>query len=83
VPSVTSNLYHQNLDFIVRSVERQNPLPFLVDEQLPMLRILTDRDSKYCGCAEAHVINCIRRLMILSATKTKARDTTGGIAVIY
>jgi hypothetical protein len=29
-------------------------LPFFAEEQLPMLRILTDRGAEYCGRAETH-----------------------------
>lgn len=55
-------------------------LPFFESQELPMLRILTDRGTEYCGKAEQHDYQLYLALNDIEHTKTKARSPqTNGI----
>ena len=55
-------------------------LPFYEQHQLPLLRILTDRGTEYCGKAEAHDYQLYLAINDIEHTKTKARSPqTNGI----
>jgi transposase InsO family protein len=55
-------------------------LPFFEQHELPMLRILTDRGTEYCGKAEHHDYQLYLALNDVEHTKTKARHPqTNGI----
>ena len=55
-------------------------LPFFESQDLPMLRILTDRGTEYCGKAEQHDYQLYLALNDIEHTKTKARSPqTNGI----
>ena len=55
-------------------------LPFYEKHQLPLLRILTDRGTEYCGKAETHDYQLYLAINDIEHTKTKARSPqTNGI----
>ncbi len=55
-------------------------LPFFEEQALPMLRILTDRGTEYCGKVESHDYQLYRALNDIEHTKTKAQSPkTNGI----
>jgi len=55
-------------------------LPFFEDHGLPMLRILTDRGTEYCGKAERHDYELYLAVNDIEHTKTKTRSPqTNGI----
>lgn len=55
-------------------------LPFFEEQQLPLLRILTDRGTEYCGKAESHDYQLYLAINDIDHTKTKARSPqTNGI----
>jgi len=55
-------------------------LPFYVSESLPVLRILTDRGTEYCGKAETHDYQLYMAINDIEHTKTKVRHPqTNGI----
>lgn len=55
-------------------------LPFFENHQLPLLRILTDRGTEYCGRAESHDYQLYLAINDIDHTKTKARSPqTNGI----
>ena len=55
-------------------------LPFYEQHQLPLLRILTDRGTEYCGKAETHDYQLYLALNDIEHTKTKAKSPqTNGI----
>lgn len=55
-------------------------LPFFEQHDLPMLRILTDRGTEYCGKAEQHDYQLYLALNDIEHTKTKAHSPqTNGI----
>ena len=55
-------------------------LPFYVSQELPVLRILTDRGNEYCGKAEQHDYQLYLAINEIEHTKTKVRHPqTNGI----
>lgn len=55
-------------------------LPFFVDHELPMLRMLTDRGTEYCGKVETHDYQLYLAVNDIDHTKTKAMSPqTNGI----
>lgn len=55
-------------------------LPLLEEHELPLLRILTDRGTEYCGKAENHDYQLYLALNDIEHTKTKVRSPqTNGI----
>tara|TARA_R110001583_G_scaffold111611_1_gene260724 strand:+ start:3952 stop:4575 length:624 start_codon:yes stop_codon:yes gene_type:complete len=55
-------------------------LPFYAEHKLPVLRILTDRGTEYCGKVEQHDYQLYLALNEIEHTKTKARHPqTNGI----
>jgi transposase InsO family protein len=55
-------------------------LPFYAEHGLPMLRILTDRGTEYCGRAERHDYELYLAVNDIEHTKTKAQSPqTNGI----
>ena len=55
-------------------------LPFFESQELPMLRVLTDRGTEYCGKAETHDYQLCLAVNDINHSKTKARSPqTNGI----
>lgn len=55
-------------------------LPFYADQELPVLRVLTDRGTEYCGKADSHDYQLYLAINDIEHTKTKARHPqTNGI----
>jgi transposase InsO family protein len=55
-------------------------LPFFEEQQLPLLRILTDRGTEFCGKAEYHEYELYLQIEGIEHSKTKARSPqTNGI----
>ena len=55
-------------------------VPFYESQEIPVLRILTDRGTEYCGAPETHEYQLITALLDIDHTKTKARSPqTNGI----
>ncbi len=55
-------------------------LPFYMAEELPVLRILTDRGTEYCGKADRHDFQLYIAINEIEHTKTRARHPqTNGI----
>ncbi len=55
-------------------------LPFFAEQEIPLLRILTDRGTEYCGRMEHHDYQLYLAINDIDHTKTKARSPqTNGI----
>ncbi|GGG47491.1 hypothetical protein GCM10011403_00710 [Pseudohongiella nitratireducens] len=55
-------------------------LPFYAEQELPVLRILTDRGTEYCGKADSHDYQLYMAINDIEHTRTKARHPqTNGI----
>jgi len=75
-----AKLYTTKTPITSADVLNDKVLPFFEDHQLPMLRILTDRGTEYCGKAEQHDYQLYLAINNIDHTKTKARSPqTNGI----
>lgn len=75
-----ANLYTNKTPITSADVLNDRVLPFFGGHDLPMLRILTDRGTEYCGKAEQHDYQLYLALNDIEHTKTKARSPqTNGI----
>jgi transposase InsO family protein len=55
-------------------------LPFFDDQGIPVLRVLTDRGTEYCGAPDKHPYELYLQLNDIEHTKTKAKSPqTNGI----
>jgi transposase InsO family protein len=49
-------------------------LPFFEEEQIPVLRVLTDRGTEFCGAPDKHPCELYLELNDIERTKTKAKS---------
>ncbi len=75
-----AKLYTTKTPITAADLLNDKVLPFFADQQLPMLRILTDRGTEYCGRAETHDYQLYLAINDIEHTKTKVRSPqTNGI----
>lgn len=75
-----AKLYTTKTPITAADLLNDRVLPFFASEQLPMLRILTDRGTEYCGRVEQHDYQLYLALNDIDHTKTKAMSPqTNGI----
>lgn len=75
-----AKLYTTKTPITAADMLNDKVLPFFDEQQLPMLRILTDRGTEYCGKAEQHNYELYLVVNNIEHTKTKARSPqTNGI----
>lgn len=75
-----AKLYTTKTPITAADILNDKVLPFFEGHELPMLRILTDRGTEYCGKAEQHDYELYLALNDIEHTKTKARHPqTNGI----
>lgn len=75
-----AKLYTTKTPITAADVLNDRVLPFFEQHSLPMLRILTDRGTEYCGKAEQHDYQLYLALNDIEHTKTKVRSPqTNGI----
>lgn len=75
-----AKLYTMKTPITAADLLNDRVLPLFEEERLPMLRILTDRGTEYCGKAESHDFQLYLALNNIEHTKTKARSPqTNGI----
>ena len=73
-------LYQTKTPITAADLLNDRVLPFYMDEALPVLRILTDRGTEYCGKAESHDYQLYLAINEIEHTRTKARHPqTNGI----
>ena len=73
-------LYQTKTPITAADLLNDRVLPFYMDESLPVLRILTDRGTEYCGKAESHDYQLYLAINEIEHTRTKARHPqTNGI----
>src|SRR5215468_395028 len=73
-------LYDRKNALIAADMLNDRVLPFFEEQGVPMLRILTDRGSEYCGNRETHEYALYLDLENIEHTRTKARSPqTNGI----
>ena len=75
-----AKLYTTKTPITAADILNDRVLPFFESQSLPMLRILTDRGTEYCGKAEHHDYQLYLALNDIEHTKTKAQSPqTNGI----
>jgi len=75
-----AKLYRTKTAITAADLLNDRVLPFFEGHELPMLRLLTDRGTEYCGKAEQHDYQLYLALNDIEHTKTKARSPqTNGI----
>lgn len=75
-----AKLYTTKTPITAADMLNDKVLPFFDQQSLPMLRILTDRGTEYCGKAEQHDFQLYLALNDIEHTKTKANSPqTNGI----
>ncbi len=75
-----AKLYSTKTPITAADLLNDKVLPFLIDNELPLLRILTDRGTEYCGKVEHHDFQLYLAVNDIEHTKTKARSPqTNGI----
>jgi transposase InsO family protein len=77
---VHCKLYTTKTPITAADVLNDRVLPFYTNQNLPMLRILTDRGTEYCGKVEQHDYQLYLAINDIDHTKTKAMSPqTNGI----
>ncbi|MDO6536942.1 IS481 family transposase [Alteromonas stellipolaris] len=75
-----AKLYTTKTPITSADILNDRVLPFFEAQELPMLRILTDRGTEYCGKIEQHDYQLYLAINDIDHTKTKARHPqTNGI----
>lgn len=75
-----AKLYTTKTPITAADLLNDRVLPFFEHHELPMLRILTDRGTEYCGKAEQHDYQLYLALNDIDHTKTKVKSPqTNGI----
>jgi len=75
-----AKLYKTKTPITAADLLNDRVLPFFEAQKLPMLRILTDRGTEYCGKQETHDYQLYLAVNDIDHTKTKARSPqTNGI----
>lgn len=75
-----AKLYTTKTPITAADMLNDKVLPFMEEHDLPVLRILTDRGTEYCGRAERHDYQLFLAINEIEHTKTKARHPqTNGI----
>lgn len=75
-----AKLYTTKTPITAADLLNDRVLPFFENHNLPMLRVLTDRGTEYCGKAETHDYQLYLAINDIEHTKTKARTPqTNGI----
>lgn len=75
-----AKLYTTKTPITAADLLNDRVLPFYEEHQLPLLRILTDRGTEYCGKTETHDYQLYLAINDIDHTKTKAKSPqTNGI----
>jgi hypothetical protein len=73
-------LYDRKNALVAADTLNDRVLPFFEEQGIPLLRVLTDRGSEYCGSIEHHEYQLYLALEDIDHSKTKARHPqTNGI----
>jgi len=75
-----AKLYDRRHALVAAEILNDRVVPFFEDHQIPLLRILTDRGTEYCGAREHHEYQLYLALEDIDHSRTKARHPqTNGI----
>jgi transposase InsO family protein len=77
---VFMKLYDRKTAIVAADLLNDRVLPFYEEHELPLLRILTDRGTEYCGAREHHEYELYLTIEDIDHSKTKAKSPqTNGI----
>jgi transposase InsO family protein len=75
-----AKVYDRKNALVAADMLNDKVLPFFEEHQIPLLRVLTDRGTEYCGAREHHEYELYLALEDIDHTRTKARHPqTNGI----
>jgi transposase InsO family protein len=75
-----AQLYTEKTAITAAHALNETVLPWFEEQGVPMLRILTDRGTEYCGLVESHAFQLYLAIENIDHSKTKARHPqTNGI----
>lgn len=75
-----AKLYDRKHALVAADILNDKVLPFYEEQQIRLLRVLTDRGTEYCGAREHHEYELYLALEDIDHSKTKARSPqTNGI----
>lgn len=75
-----AKLYTTKTPITAADILNDKVLPYFIEQKLPMLRILTDRGTEYCGNVERHDYQLYLAINDIDHTKTKVKSPqTNGI----
>lgn len=75
-----AKLYTSKVPVTAADILNDQVLPFFEAEEVPILRMLTDRGTEFCGRADSHAYELFLELNEIEHTRTKARSPqTNGI----
>ena len=75
-----AKLYTSKVPVTAADILNERVLPFFEEENIPILRVLTDRGTEFCGSPERHPYQLYLQLNEIEHTKTKVRSPqTNGI----
>ena len=69
-----AKLYSTKTPITAADLLNDRVLPFFEEHSLPLLRVLTDRGTEYCGKVETHDYQLYLAVNDIDHTKTKARS---------
>jgi transposase InsO family protein len=75
-----AKLYDRKNALVAAEMLNDRVVPFFEEHRIPLLRVLTDRGTEYCGAPETHEYQLYLALEDIDHTRTKARHPqTNGI----
>jgi transposase InsO family protein len=69
-----AKLYTSKVPVTAADILNDRVLPFFEEQQIPILRVLTDRGTEFCGAPERHPYQLYLQLNEIEHTKTKVRS---------
>lgn len=73
-------LYDRKVALVASDMLNDRVIPFFDEQDIPLLRILTDRGTEFCGNREHHEYELYLAIEDIEHTKTKVRHPqTNGI----
>ena len=69
-----AKLYDRKNALVAADLLNDQVLPFFEQQQIPLLRVLTDRGTEYCGAREHHEYQLYLALEDIDHSKTRARS---------
>ena len=70
-----AKLYDRKNALVAADMLNDRVIPFFDSKEIPVLRVLTDRGSEYCGNREHHEYELYLDLENIDHTKTKAKSS--------